>query len=167
MAATTSRKSVCKKESNVTFQATVKTAAAVAGLAAAAIFTATSASAAPAKPFGTMEEASSNNGADVADITVGNLKPSGHNDGVLEADATIKTVKGFVTPHIGDFHAVGPNGANYSAVLGNNPDGLPAGEIPAGQSRSGKLYFTVNGGAQRNSVVFTPVDANDQLVWKD
>jgi len=150
----------------VTFSASVKTAVAGAGLAAAAIFSVTPASAAPPKPFGAMEQSVGPYGNEVADITVKNLQPSGNNDGIWYSDVTIKSVKGHPPPHIGAFNAVAPDGTSYTAVLGGSPDGIPTGDIAEGQSRSGRVYFGVNGGPAPDSVNYTPIADGEVLLWK-
>lgn len=158
------------KDFNVTFSDSPKNAAkaalAGAGLAVAAVFTATSAAAAPPKPFGTMEQSVGPYGNEVADITVKSLQPSGNNDGIWYSDVTIKSVKGHPPPHIGAFNAVAPDGTSYTAVLGGNPDGIPDADIPQGQSRSGRVYFGVKGGPAPNSVNYTPIADGEVLLWK-
>lgn len=154
-----------KGEFNVMFSAPVKTAIGAAGLAVAAVFAATPAAAQTGK-FGTMEELTAAGGSEVADYSVSNLKPSGNNDGVWVADVTVKAAKGTVTPVIGDFNAQAGDGSKYTAIEGRNPDGLTNQPIAPGSSRSGKLYFGVNGGTQPDSVVYSTGNNADQLVWK-
>lgn len=110
-----------------------------------------------------MDDAGSNNSADIA---VGNLEPGRHNDGVRAADATLKTVEGAVTPYIGD-SMPWVQMARITRLSSGQPRRPSCRrDSPRAESRSGKLYSTVDGGAQPNGAVFTPVDANDQLVWR-
>lgn len=148
------------------FLHSIKIALAGVALVLAGIFTATPALAAPSTPFGTAQQVTGNLGNEVYEVTVSNLQPTGNNDGHWYADVTIHAIKGNPSPHIGAFTAIAGNGASYNAILGNNPDGLPAGPIPQGESRSGRVYFGVLGGAAPNSVSFTPVATSDHLLWK-
>jgi hypothetical protein len=146
---------------------TLKTTAGAIGIAAAGILTATTASANPdVVPFGHMASLSGAGGSQVTDYTVGNIQPSGHNDGVWFADVTAKSAKGTVTPIIGDFNARGANGATYTVLEGTNPDGLSNQPIAPGGSTSGRIYFTVGAGTPPDSVVYSLGDGADQLIWK-
>lgn len=148
------------------FSTNVKTAIGAAGIAAAAVFAAAPALAAPApKPFGAMEAIAGAHGDEVADYTVSNLRPSGNNDGVWVADVTVKAAKGTVTPIIGDFNARAANGQNYTAIEGQNPDGLTNQPLAPGAARSGKLYFQVNG-PDPDSVVYSTGGNAEQAIWK-
>jgi len=63
-----------------------------------------------------------------------------------EADATIKAIRGSVTPQIPNFNAVAPNEAAYRVLWqANTPQGLSGATIPEGQQSTGKIYFDVTG----------------------
>ncbi|UGT90149.1 MPT63 family protein [Mycobacterium ostraviense] len=148
----------------MTLLRSIKTAVAGAALVLAAVFTATTALAGPPAPFGASQQVTGNWGNEVYDVTVSNLAPTG--DGHWYADVTMHAIKGNPSPHIGAFTAIAADGTRYNAVLGNNPDGLPTGPLPQGQTRSGKIYFGVLGGPAPDSISFTPVATNDYLLWK-
>jgi hypothetical protein len=160
----TPKQTIGRKDSNVKILGPIKAALAGAILVVAAIFTATPALAAQPTPFGSTQRVTGNWGNEVYDVTVSNLAPTG--DGHWYADVTMHAIEGNPSPHIGALTAIAANGASYNAVLGNNPGGLPAGPIPQGQTRSGKIYFGVLGGPAPDSVTFTPVATNDHLLWK-
>ncbi len=146
---------------------TLKTAAGAVGITAAGILTAATASANPdVVPFGHMAALTGAGGSQVTDYTVGNVQPSGHNDGIWFTDVTVTSAKGTVTPIIGDFNARAANGATYTVLEGTQPDGLSNQPIAPGGSTSGKIYFTVGGGAAPDSVVYSLGNGADQLVWK-
>jgi uncharacterized protein DUF1942 len=63
-----------------------------------------------------------------------------------EANATVKAIRGTVTPQIPNFNAVAPNQAAYRVLWeAATPQGISGATIPQGQSSSGKLYFDVTG----------------------
>lgn len=137
----------------------IRTTVGAAGIAAAAILTASPAWANPVVVnVGTAEQVSG------VDYTVNDLNPSGNNDGIWYADVTAKAVTAGEVPNIGEFNARAADGTNYTAILGTNPDGLPAGPIPAGAVRTGRIYFNVGGGPAPNSVVYTPGGNNNNAV---
>jgi hypothetical protein len=141
---------------------TIKTAIGAAGIAAAGLMTASPALADPTiANVGAVEQVSG------IDYTVKDLRPSGNNDGIWYADVTAKAVTAGEVPNIGEFNARSADGTNYTAVLGTNPDGLPAGPIPAGAVRNGRIYFNVGAGQAPNSVVYTPGGNNaNAVIWK-
>ncbi|MGH3560663.1 MAG: DUF1942 domain-containing protein [Mycobacterium sp.] len=145
----------------------MKTTAAAAGIATAGILTATPAFAGPeVLPFGQAAEISSSGGSDVINYTVGNLKPSGHNDGVWYSDVTARGVKGSATPVIADFNARAGNSSTYWVMKGNEVDGLPNQPIAPGSQTTGRLYFEVRSGTPPDSVVYRDGAGNDKVVWK-
>src|ERR1700744_893113 len=130
-----------------------KTTAVAAGIATAGILMATPAMADPeVVQFGQQAEIPSPGGA--INYTVGNLQPSGHNDGVWYSDVTAQAVSGTPTPNIADFNARAVNSSTFAVMKGNETDGLPNGPIAPGTTISGKLYFSVKGGTAPDSVVY-------------
>jgi Domain of unknown function (DUF1942) len=84
---------------------------------------------------------------------VSNLEPSADTipglpiSGKLwEATATVKAVRGTVTPQIPNFNAVAPNQAAYRVLWqANTPQGISGATLPEGQQSTGKIYFDVTG----------------------
>jgi hypothetical protein len=145
----------------------IKTTAAAAGIATVGILTATPALADPqVVPFGQAAEVASAGGSEVIDYTVGNLQPSGHNDGIWYSKVTAKGVKGSATPVIANFNARAGNSSTYAVMKGNEPDGLPNQPIAPGSQTTGKLYFDVRGGTAPDSVVYRDATGVDKVVWK-
>jgi hypothetical protein len=143
----------------------LKTTATAAGIAAAGVMMAAPAIADPqALPFGQVAEISSMGGT--IDYTVGDLQPSGHNDGVWYSDVTAKGVSGNATPNIGDFNARAANSSTFAVMKGNETDGLPEGPLPLGQQVTGRLYFDVRNGTNPDSVVYRDAGGTDKVVWK-
>ncbi|OBG32546.1 MPT63 family protein [Mycobacterium sp. E3198] len=149
-----------------------KSAVAASGIAAAAVFTAGTAFAAPApniQGFGTSEELI--DGGMITSYTVSNLQPSNVSipgytpKGTLyQADVTAKSVSGTVTPMVNDFIARGPNGQNYRVIdKVAAPGSLNPAPIPQGQESTGTLYFDATG-APPNGVVYND-GMRDILMW--
>jgi hypothetical protein len=154
------------EELDVTFlQIATKTTTVAAGIATAGIVLATPALADPeALAFGQMAEISSMGGT--IDYTVGNLQPSGHNDGIWYSDVTAKGVSGNATPNIADFNARAVNSSTFAVMKGNEVDGLPEGPLPLGQQVAGRVYFDVRNGTSPDSVVYRDAGGTDKVVWK-
>lgn len=148
----------------------VLTAAAAGGIAAASVFAATPAAAAPnIQGFGVSEQLV--DGPLVTDYTVSNLQPSNVSipgytpKGTLyQANVSVRSDGGVVTPMVHDFVARGPNGQNYR-VIDNVavPNGLSPAPIPQGTESTGTLYFDVTG-APPNGVVYND-GMQDVLMW--
>src|SRR5580693_6103403 len=149
----------------------VKSGIAAGGIAAAGIFTAATALAAPPniQPFGASEPLI--DGALVTNYTVNNLRPS---DAVIpgytpkgtlyQADVTVRSDGGLVTPMVNDFIARGPNGQNYRVIdKVQAPGSLNPAPIPQGSESTGTLYFDVTG-APPNGVVYND-GMQDILMW--
>jgi hypothetical protein len=144
---------------------TLKTTAAAVGIAAAGILTAIPAVADPqVVPFGQTAEIPSPGGA--IDYTVGNLQPSGHNDGIWYSDVTARAVSGSPTPNIADFNARAVNSSTYAVMKGNETDGLPNQPIAPNTQTTGRLYFDVKGGTAPDSVVYRDAGGTDKVTWK-
>ncbi|HET9876234.1 MAG TPA: DUF1942 domain-containing protein [Mycobacterium sp.] len=145
----------------------MKTTAAAAGIATAGILAATPALADPeVVSFGQSAEIANTVNSEAINYTVGNLKPSGHNDGIWYADVTARAVKGSPTPNIADFNARAVNSSTYAVMKGNEVDGLPNQPIAQGTQKTGKLYFDVKGGTSPDSVVYRDAVGVDKVVWK-
>jgi Domain of unknown function (DUF1942) len=150
---------------------TVKTAIGAAGIAAASVFAAAAASAAPPniQGFGTSEPLI--DGPLITNYTVSNLQPSnaaipGYTPkGTLyQADVVARSDGGVVTPMVNDFIARGPNGQNYRVIdKVGVPNGLNPAPIPQGSESRGTLYFDVTG-APPNGVVYND-GMQDVLMW--
>jgi len=149
----------------------VKTAVAAGGIAAAGVFAATTASAAPPniQGFGTSEQLV--DGPLITNYTVSNLQPSttsipGYTPrGTLyQADVTARSDGGLVTPMVNDFIARGPNGQNYRVIdKVQAPGSLNPAPIPQGSESTGTLYFDVTG-APPNGVAYND-GMQDILIW--
>ncbi len=170
---------------------TAKTAMGAAGIAAAGIFAAAAASAAPPtiQGFGTSEQLV--DGPMVTAYTVSNLQPANvtipgytPKGQLYQANITAQSNSGTVTPVISDFSARADNGsaANVPAgtpPVGNGtaangatyhvidtapvPNGLSPAPITQGNQASGTLYFDVTG-PPPNQVVYND-GVQDVLVW--
>ena len=149
----------------------VKTAIAAGGVAAASVFAAATASAAPAtiQGFGTSEQLVA--GPMVTDYTVGSLQPSSAmipgftpKGQLYQADITARSDGGIVTPLVSDFNARAANGQSYRVVdLVPVPNGLNPAPITQGGQTSGTVYFDVTG-QPPNGVVYND-GMQDVLMW--
>lgn len=120
--------------------------------------------------FGTQETLNVGDGTVVAGWTVSGLHPS--NDPIpyqphgklWEATATVKAIRGTVTPIVADFNARAASGQNYPE-LGDvaTAQGVNPGAIPQGQETTGKLYFDVVG-PNPDMVVYNS-GGHDVLKW--
>lgn len=149
---------------------TIKAAIGAAGIAAASVFAASMASAAPnIQGFGTSEQLI--DGPLVTSYTVSNLQPSniaipGYTPkGTLyQADITARSDSGLVTPMVRNFSARGPNGQTYKLIdKVEVPNGLNPAPIPQGSESTGTLYFDATG-APPNGVVYND-GLQDILMW--
>jgi hypothetical protein len=148
----------------------MKTAIGAAGIAAISFATAGSASAAPnIQGFGTSEPLI--DGPMITNYTVSNLEPStitipGYTPkGTLyQADVTVRSDGGLVTPQVRDFSARGPNGQTYKLIdKVEVPNGLNPAPIPQGSESKGTLYFDATG-APPNGIVYND-GLQDILMW--
>ena len=147
-----------------------KTAIAAAGIAAIGFATAASASAAPdIQGFGSSEPLI--DGPMVTNYTVSNLEPSTiaipgftPKGTLYQADITVRSDGGLVTPQVRDFSARGPNGQTYKLVDNVEvPNGLNPAPIMQGSESKGTLYFDATG-APPNGVVYND-GLQDILMW--
>ena len=103
--------------------------------------------------------------------TVSNLGPSSDSVSGLpvygklwEADATVKAIRGSVTPQIPNFNAVAPNEAAYRVLWqAYTPQGISGATIPQGQQSSGKIYFDVTGPAPTTVTLNNGME--DLMIW--
>lgn len=103
--------------------------------------------------------------------TVSDLKPStdampGYpvNGRVWEATATVKAVRGTVTPAISQFNAVAPNQAAYRVLWEvADPTNISGATIPQGAQSTGKIHFDVTGPAPTTVTMNNGME--DLLVW--
>ena len=102
---------------------------------------------------------------------VSNLGPSSDNVPGLpvygklwSADATVKAIRGSVTPQIPNFNAVAPNQAAYRVLWqAYTPQGISGATIPQGQQSSGKIYFDVTGPPPTTVTLNNGME--DLMVW--
>ncbi len=149
----------------------VKTAIAAGGVAAASVFAAATASAAPPtiQGFGTSERLV--DGPMVTNYTVGSLRPTNTmipgfmpKGQLYQADITVTSDGGIVTPLVSDFNARAANGQSYRVIdTVPVPNGLSPAPINQGGQTSGKVYFDVTG-QPPNGVVYND-GMQDVLVW--
>jgi hypothetical protein len=150
---------------------TVKSAIGATGIAAASIFAAAAAVAAPPTMggFGTSEQLV--DGALITNYTVSNLQPAnvtipgytpqGH---LYQANVTAQANSGAVTPVVSDFNARAGSGQQYRVIdTVPVPNGLSPVPILQGSQSTGTLYFDVTG-AQPNQVVYND-GTQDVLLW--
>jgi Domain of unknown function (DUF1942) len=151
---------------------TVKSAIGATGIAAASIFAAATAVAAPPTMggFGTSEQLV--DGPLITNYTVSNLQPAnvtipgytpqGH---LYQANVTAQANSGAVTPVVSDFNARAASGQQQYRVIDTVPvpNGLGPAPILQGNQSTGTLYFDVTG-AQPNQVVYND-GTQDVLLW--
>jgi hypothetical protein len=160
-----------KKEPIVKFTTTtMKTAIGAAGIAAVSLAAAGTASAAPnIQGFGASEPLI--DGPMVTNYTVSNLEPSTiaipgftPKGTLYQADVTVRSDGGIVTPQVRDFSARGPNGQTYKLIDNVEvPNGLNPAPIAQGSESKGTLYFDATG-APPNGVVYND-GLQDILMW--
>ncbi|MGB8406879.1 MAG: MPT63 family protein [Mycobacterium sp.] len=81
-----------------------------------------------------------------------------------EATATVRAIRGSVTPGVSQFNAVAPNQASYRVLWQvASPVNISGGTIPEGAQSTGKIHFDVTG-APPNTVTMNN-GMEDLLVW--
>jgi Domain of unknown function (DUF1942) len=150
---------------------TVKSAIGATGIAAASIFAAATAVAAPPTigGFGTSEQLM--DGPLITNYTVSNLQPANvtipgytPQGQVYQANVTAQANSGAVTPVVSDFNARAASGQQYRVIdTIPVPNGLSPAPILQGNQSTGTLYFDVTG-AQPNQVVYND-GTQDVLLW--
>lgn len=81
-----------------------------------------------------------------------------------EATATVKALRGSVTPAVSQFNAVAPNQAAFRVLwFVASPVNISAGTIPAGATSSGKIHFDITG-AQPTTVTMNN-GMEDLMSW--
>jgi hypothetical protein len=149
----------------------VTSAIGATGIAAASIFAAATAVAAPPTMggFGTSEQLV--DGPLITNYTVSNLQPASVSipgytpQGQLyQANVTAQANSGAVTPVVADFNARAASGQQYRVIdTVPVPNGLTPAPILQGNQSTGTLYFDVTG-AQPNQVVYND-GTQDVLLW--
>lgn len=150
---------------------TVKSAIGATGIAAASIFAAATAVAAPPTMggFGTSEQLV--DGPLITNYTVSNLQPASvtipgytPQGQLYQANVTAQANSGAVTPVVADFNARAASGQQYRVIdTVPVPNGLSPAPILQGNQSTGTLYFDVTG-AQPNQVVYND-GTQDVLLW--
>jgi Domain of unknown function (DUF1942) len=151
--------------------AMAKTCIGAAGIAAAGIFTAATAVAAPPtiQGFGTSEQLV--DGPLVTAYTVGSLQPASvtipgytPKGQLYQANITAQSTSGTITPVVSDFNARAASGQSYRVIdTVPVPNGLNPAPLTQGNQVSGSVYFDVTG-AQPNEVVYND-GVQDVLMW--
>jgi hypothetical protein len=152
----------------------IKTALAATAVAVVATATAVPAAAAPYPIVGKLGSAlnmTDSVGQVALSWTVAGLKPC--NDvmpgyrvaGTLwEATATVKAIRGSVTPAVSQFNAVAPNQAAYRVLWQvASPANISAATIPQGASATGKIHFDVTGPAPTTVTMNNGME--DLMIW--
>ena len=149
----------------------VTSAIGATGIAAASIFAAATAVAAPPTMggFGTSEQLV--DGPLITNYTVSNLQPAGvtipgytPQGQLYQANVTAQANSGAVTPVVADFNARAASGQQYRVIdTVPVPNGLSPAPILQGNQSTGTLYFDVTG-AQPNQVVYND-GTQDVLLW--
>ena len=152
----------------------IKTALAATAVAVVATATAVPAAAAPYPIVGKLGSAlnmTDSVGQVTLSWTVAGLKPC--NDvmpgyrvaGTLwEATATVKAIRGSVTPAVSQFNAVAPNQAAYRVLWQvASPANISAATIPQGASATGKIHFDVTGPAPTTVTMNNGME--DLMIW--
>lgn len=95
-----------------------------------------------------------------ADATPG-YTPQGK---LWEATATVKAIRGSVTPAISQFNAIAPNEAAYRVLwFVASPTNISGGTIPEGAQSTGKIHFDVTGPAPTTVTMNNGME--DLLIW--
>jgi hypothetical protein len=149
----------------------VTSAIGATGIAAASIFAAATAVAAPPTMggFGTSEQLM--DGPLITNYTVSNLQPASvtipgytPQGQLYQANVTAQANSGAVTPVVSDFNARAASGQQYRVIdTIPVPNGLSPAPILQGNQSTGTLYFDVTG-AQPNQVVYND-GTQDVLLW--
>ena len=149
----------------------VTSAVGATGIAAASIFAAATAVAAPPTMggFGTSEQLV--DGPLITNYTVSNLQPASvtipgytPQGQLYQANVTAQANSGAVTPVVADFNARAASGQQYRVIdTVPVPNGLSPAPILQGNQSTGTLYFDVTG-AQPNQVVYND-GTQDVLLW--
>jgi Domain of unknown function (DUF1942) len=149
----------------------VTSAIGATGIAAASIFAAATAVAAPPTMggFGTSEQLV--DGPLITNYTVSNLQPASvtipgytPQGQLYQANVTAQANSGAVTPVVADFNARAASGQQYRVIdTVPVPYGLSPAPILQGNQSTGTLYFDVTG-AQPNQVVYND-GTQDVLLW--
>ena len=150
---------------------TVKSAIGATGIAAASIFGAATAVAAPPTMggFGTSEQLV--DGPLITNYTVSNLQPANvtipgylPQGQLYQANVTAQANSGAVTPVVSDFNARAASGQQYRVIdTIPVPNGLSPAPILQVNQSTGTLYFDVTG-AQPNQVAYND-GTQDVLLW--
>jgi hypothetical protein len=148
--------------------------AASAGIAAAGIIGAPSASATEVGKFGSWQKLTDQNG-DVTTITAwGVSQPKPSSDTIpnypltgklYEATAGFNAIQGTGTPIIPNLNARSADGQNYQVLWqAYTPQGISGVTLQQGDSSKGKIYFDVTG-APPTQVAYYTGDA-DLIIWQ-
>jgi uncharacterized protein DUF1942 len=148
-----------------------KSAIGATGIAAASIFAAATAVAAPPTMggFGTSEQLV--DGPLITNYTVSNLQPANvtipgymPQGQLYQANVTAQANSGAVTPVVSDFNARAASGQQYRVIdTVPVPNALSPAPILQSNQSTGTLYFDVTG-AQPNQVVYND-GTQDVLLW--
>ena len=132
----------------------------------------TAAASSTAGKFGSYERLYDDGGAVVTAWTVSDLEPSRDTipdyplaGKLWQATATVKAVRGTVTPIIPDLNARANNGQNYQVLWqAFTPKGISGATLAQGGTSSGKIYFDVRGPAPARVTYNNGVQ--DLLIWQ-
>ena len=81
-----------------------------------------------------------------------------------EATATVKAIRGSVTPQIPNFNAVAPNQAAYRVLWqAATQNGISGATIAQGEQSTGKMYFDVTGPPPTTITLNNGME--DLMVW--
>lgn len=81
-----------------------------------------------------------------------------------EATATVKAIRGSVTPAISQFNARTADDVNYRVLWqASGPDTISGATIPEGQEATGKIYFDVTGPSP--TIVAMNNGMEDLMIW--
>lgn len=82
-----------------------------------------------------------------------------------EANATVKAIRGSVTPQIPNFNAVAPNEAAYRVLWqAHTAQGISGATSPQGQQSTGKIYFDVTGPPPTTVTLNNGME--DLMIWR-
>jgi hypothetical protein len=83
---------------------------------------------------------------------------------VWEATATVKAIRGSVTPAISQFNAVAPNRDAYRVLWQvASPTNISGATIPEGAESTGKIHFDVTGAPPTTITMNNGME--DLLIW--
>lgn len=152
----------------------IMTVVASAGIAAAGIIGAPTASATETADFGSWEKITDQNGNVTTIVAWGVSKPKPSDDTIpgyplagqlYEATAGFKAIQGTGTPIIPNLNARTADGQNYQVLWqAATEEGISGATLQQGDSSEGKIYFDVTGAPPTQVAYYN--GTTDLIIWQ-